>query len=42
METPKSHLAVSELNFSLFQRPLHPELFTIYAQRRIRTRVMRR
>ncbi|MCI0498117.1 MAG: DUF2617 family protein [Planctomycetales bacterium] len=37
METPKSHLAVSELNFSLFQRPLHPELFTIYAQRRIKT-----
>ena len=37
MESPKSHLAVSELNFSLFQRPLHPELFTIHARRHIKT-----
>lgn len=37
MESPKSHLAVSELNFSLFQRPLHPELFSVYARRHIKT-----
>lgn len=37
MESPKSHLAVSELNFSLFQRPLHPELFSVYARRQIKT-----
>lgn len=37
MEAPKSHLAVSELSFSLFQRPLHPELFTIYARRHVKT-----
>lgn len=37
MEAPKSHLAVSELCFSLFQRPLHPELFTIYARRHVKT-----
>ena len=37
MESPKSHLVVSELNFSLFQRPLHPELFVIYAKRHIKT-----
>lgn len=37
MESPKSHLAISELNFSLFQRPLHPELFTIYARRHVKT-----
>ena len=37
MDSPKSHLAVSELNFSLFQRPLHPELFTVYARRHIKT-----
>ncbi|MHC4386255.1 MAG: DUF2617 family protein [Planctomycetota bacterium] len=37
MESPKSHLAVSELNFSLFQRPLHPELFTIHARRHVKT-----
>lgn len=37
MESPKSHLAVNELNFSLFQRPLHPELFSIFARRHVRT-----
>jgi hypothetical protein len=37
MDSPKSHLAVSELNFSLFQRPLHPELFTVYARRHVKT-----
>lgn len=37
MESPKSNLAVSELAFSLYQRPLHPELFTIYAKRHIKT-----
>lgn len=37
METPKSHLAVSELAFWLYQRPVHPELFTIYARRHLKT-----
>ena len=37
MESPKSNLAVSELAFSLYQRPLHPELFTIFAKRHLKT-----
>lgn len=37
MESPKSSLAVSELAFSLYQRPLHPELFTIHAKRSLKT-----
>jgi hypothetical protein len=37
MEDPKSKLAVSELAFSLYQRPLHPELFNIYAKRHLKT-----
>ena len=37
METPKTNLAISELSFSLFQRPLHPELFNIYAKRHLKT-----
>ena len=37
MEPPKVNVAVDELTFSLFQRPLHPELFKIYAKRRLKT-----
>ncbi|MFC1738391.1 DUF2617 family protein [Planctomycetota bacterium] len=38
MESPQINVAVEELSFSLFQRPLHPELFNIYAKRRIKTK----
>ena len=37
MESPQVNVAVEELAFSLFQRSLHPELFQIYAQRKLRT-----
>lgn len=37
MESPEINVAVTELMFSLFQRPLHPELFHIYSRRRLRT-----
>jgi hypothetical protein len=37
MELPQINVAIKELTFSLFQRPLHPELFQIYAKRRIKT-----
>ena len=37
MESPKINVAVEELTLSLFQRPLHPELFSIYANRKIKT-----
>jgi len=37
MESPQINVAIEELVFSLFQRPLHPELFQIYAKRRLRT-----
>lgn len=37
MEWPQINVAVDELSFSLFQRPLHPELFQIYAKRQIKT-----
>ncbi len=37
MDEPNSKLAVSELAFSLYQRPLHPELFRIYARRHLKT-----
>jgi hypothetical protein len=37
MESPQINIAIEELTFSLFQRPLHPELFQIYSKRRIRT-----
>ncbi|MHC4213000.1 MAG: DUF2617 family protein [Planctomycetota bacterium] len=37
MEWPQINVAVEELTFSLFQRPLHPELFQIYARRRLKT-----
>lgn len=37
METPQIKIAIEELTFSLFQRPLHPELFQIYAKRELKT-----
>jgi len=37
MELPQINVAVEELMFSLFQRPLHPELFQIYANRHLNT-----
>lgn len=37
MELPQINVAVEELSFSLFQRPLHPELFQIYAKRHVKT-----
>jgi hypothetical protein len=37
MEVPQINVAVEELTFSLFQRPIHPELFQIYAKREVKT-----
>ena len=37
MKPHKVNVAVEELTFSLFQRPLHPELFQIYAKRKLKT-----
>jgi hypothetical protein len=37
MESPQVNVAIDGLTFSLFQRPLHPELFNIYAQRDLKT-----
>ena len=37
MESPRINVAIEELSFSLFQRPLHPELFNIYASRKVKT-----
>jgi len=37
MESPQINVAVEGLTFSLFQRPLHPELFQIYAHRKLKT-----
>jgi hypothetical protein len=37
MESPQINVAVEGLTFSLFQKPLHPELFNIFAQRRVKT-----
>lgn len=37
MEPPKVNVAIEELTFSLFNRSLHPELFQIYANRKLRT-----
>ncbi len=37
MESPQTHIAVEELTFSLFQRPLHPELFQLYSEKRLQT-----
>ena len=37
MESPQINVAVDQLAFSLFQRPLHPELFQIYTSRQFKT-----
>ena len=37
MDSSQINVAVEELAFSLFQRPLHPELFQVYAKRHLRT-----
>lgn len=37
MEIPQINVAIDELTFHLFQRPLHPELFQIYAKRELKT-----
>jgi len=37
MESPQINVAIEELTFSLFQKPLHPELFQIYASRQLKT-----
>ncbi len=37
MELPETNVVVSELTFTLYQRPLHPELFTIHRKRIIKT-----
>ena len=37
MEIPKTNIAIDELMFSLYQRPLHPELFEIKAKRHLKT-----
>ncbi len=37
MESPQINVAIEELSFSLFQRPLHPELFQIFARRQLKT-----
>ena len=37
MDVPKTNIAVNDLTFSLFQRPLHPELFRIFARRHLKT-----
>ena len=37
MESPQINIAIQGLTFSLFQRPLHPELFQIYAKRQLKT-----
>ncbi len=37
MELPQINVAIDGLTFSLFQKPLHPELFQIYAKRQLKT-----
>ena len=37
MDKPKTDLAISDLAFSLYQRSVHPELFNIYAERKLKT-----
>lgn len=37
MDNPNTNVIVSELTFSLYQRPLHPELFNIYDKRQLKT-----
>ena len=36
MDSPQINVAIEGLNFSLFQRSLHPELFQIYAKRELK------
>ncbi len=36
IEWPQINVTIEELTFSLYQRPLHPELFQIYAQRKLK------
>jgi hypothetical protein len=37
MNGPRTNVAINELVFSLYQTPVHPELFNIFAKRHIRT-----
>ena len=37
MESPQINIALEELAFTIFQRTLHPELFQMYAERRLKT-----
>ena len=37
MESPRINVAIEQLTFSLFQRPLHPELFQMFASREVKT-----
>jgi hypothetical protein len=37
MDSPRINVAVNELVLSLYQRALHPELFTIFASRQVKT-----
>ena len=37
MDSQSINVAVDQLLFSLFQRPLHPELFKIYASRHVKS-----
>src|SRR6056297_2713180 len=37
MDKPNTDILIRDMSFSLFQRPLHPELFNIYARREIQT-----
>jgi len=37
MELPQINVAIEGLAFSLFRRPLHPELFQIYARQKVQT-----
>lgn len=37
MDAPRTNITIHELAFSLFQRPLHPELFHIFARRHLKT-----
>jgi hypothetical protein len=37
MESPQTNIAIEELTFSLFQRPLHPELFQIFRKKELKT-----
>jgi len=39
MESPQINVAIAELTFNLFQRPIHPELFKIYSGRSIHTKM---